>query len=233
VRDSSFDRLVVEHLPAALALATRLAGEPNAAEEIVQEALVRVVRSWPAFRGEAAFRTWFFRILINVFRDRLRKQTGGELSLDESPVELAATRECEPPQAAMAAELAERVAAEVSRLPPRQREVLVLSVYEGMSTREVARVVGISEGNVHSTLSAARLRLKARLAPYLKSVEKTTNWTGCLVRRAGRSRAGKRWRGSQTIGGGCAPSGDAIGRLRGWPRRRASCSLLESRPGAP
>lgn len=171
VRDSSLDRLVVEHLPAALGFATRLAGDPDRAEEIVQEALVRVLRFWPSFRGEAAFRTWFFRIVINVFRDRLRK-SDAEVPIDENPLEPADAPGAEPPAAAMAAELERLVAEEVARLPPRQREVLVLMVYEGLSTREVAGVVGISEANVHSTLSAARSRLKVRLAPYFKSVEK-------------------------------------------------------------
>jgi RNA polymerase sigma-70 factor (ECF subfamily) len=171
VRDASLDRLVVKHLPAALAFATRLAGDPHAAEEIVQDALLRVLRSWQTFRGESAFRTWFFRIVINVFRDSLR-QSAAEVPIDDIAVEPADSASAQPPQAAMAAELERRIAQEVSQLPPRQREVLVLSVYEGLSTREVAGVVGISQSNVHSTLSAARSRLKLRLAPYFKSVEK-------------------------------------------------------------
>ncbi len=151
--------------------ATRLTGDADRAEDVVQEALVRVVRSWSGFRGEAAFRTWLFRIVINVFRDALRKASGG-------PAELEAYRDAvdpsaaDPSDAASAVELEERVAGEVSRLPPRQREVLVLSVYEGLSAREIASVVEISEANVHSTLFAARSRLKSRLAAYIKSIEK-------------------------------------------------------------
>jgi RNA polymerase sigma-70 factor, ECF subfamily len=173
VRNSSLDRLVVEHLPAALRFATRLAGNSHAAEEIVQDALVRVLRGWPSFRGEATFRTWFFRIVINVFRDSQRKRAStAEVPLDANTAEPLDAPDARPQQAAMTAELERRIAQEVSRLPPRQREVLVLSVYEGMSTREVADLVGISESNVYSTLSAARGRLKTRLADYFKSVEK-------------------------------------------------------------
>ena len=169
---ASLDRLVLDHLPAALRFATRLTGDPDQAEELVQEALLRVVRKWTSFRGEAAFRTWFFRIVINVFRDRL-----SVLASERGPVEapwedLIDATDAGPPQAAMAAELAQLIAQEVSHLPPRQREVLVLIVYEGLSPPEVAGVVGISEGNVHSNLSAARTRLKTRLAPYLGSVER-------------------------------------------------------------
>lgn len=170
MRNSTLDRLVAEHLPQALGFATRLCGDPDRAEEIVQEALLRVVRSWQSFRGEAAFRTWLFRIVINVFRDHRAKadaalpiDQGGPDAIDAAPG---------PPAAAMAAELGELVAGEVSRLPPRQREVLVLVGYEGLATREVAELLGTSEANVHSNLWAARARLKARLAPYFNSVEK-------------------------------------------------------------
>jgi RNA polymerase sigma-70 factor (ECF subfamily) len=171
VRNSTLDRLVVEHLPAALAFATRLTGQADRAEEIVQEALLRVVRNWKSFRGEATFRTWFFRIVINVFRDGLASSGDHEVPLGEGAVDPSDEGTSDPVAMAMAVELHERVAMEVSRLPPRQREVLVLSVYEAMSAREIAAVLDISEANVHSTLSLARSRLKLRLASYFKSVE--------------------------------------------------------------
>lgn len=168
---ASLDRLVLEHMSEALRFATKLVGDPDRAEEIVQEALVRVVRSWTGFRGTAAFRTWLFRIVINVFRDRLAATSLPTTSLDEESGDLIDQAQFGPPQAAMATELRETIRREVSRLPPRQREVLVLISYEGLSVREVAEVAEISEANVYSNLSAARARLKARLAPYLGSVE--------------------------------------------------------------
>ena len=160
------------HLPSALRFAQRLTGDADRAEDLVQESLVRVARRWATFRGEASFRTWFFRIVINVFRDRVGQSKLEPLPGDNTVEQLVDPRSPTPPEAAMAAELARRIAQEVSALPPRQREVLVLITYEGLSTREVAEVVGVSEGNVHSTLSAARARLKTRLAPYLRLAEK-------------------------------------------------------------
>ena len=68
---------------------------------------------------------------------------------------------------AWASELGELVADRVSALPPRQREVLVLIAYEGLSPAEVARVLGISEANVHATLHVARRRLRTQLASLL------------------------------------------------------------------
>jgi RNA polymerase sigma-70 factor (ECF subfamily) len=169
VRDTpSLDRLVVDHLPAALRFATRLTGDASRAEEIVQDSLLRVVRRWSGFRGEAEFKTWFFRIIINVFRDRLRGPAGPR-SIDDSQADVADAKSAGPPEAAMAGEFERLIAQEVSGLPTRQREVLVLIVYERLAPREVANVVGISEANVYSTLSAARSRLKARLAAYMSS----------------------------------------------------------------
>jgi RNA polymerase sigma-70 factor, ECF subfamily len=169
VYGNSLDQLVREHLPVALRFATRLTGNADAAEEVVQEALVRVVRAWSGFRGEASFRTWFFGILIRVFRDRLAR-AGAEVSLDDS-LSLVDSVQPRPEAAALAGELAERIAEEVSRLPPRQREVLVLSVYENLSPAEVAEAVGINVSNVYATLSLARGRLQARLASYLNRID--------------------------------------------------------------
>lgn len=171
-KGASLDQLVLEHLPAALRFATRLTGDPHRAEELVQESLLRVVRRFATFRGDADFRTWFFRIVINVFRDRLGTPGVEDVSLDENRQDLIDPAGPGPPEAAMATELAELIAQEVSRLPPRQREVLVLITFENLSVGEVAKVAGISEANVYSTLSAARARLKSRLAAYLGSVEK-------------------------------------------------------------
>ena len=166
------DRLVLEHLPAALRFAVRLTGDRDSAEELVQEALVRVAQRWGAFRGEAAFRTWLIRILINVFRDQLRRRPLAVVSLDEEENVTPDRKAREPVEIAAAGELCERVAAEVSRLPPRQREVLVLIVYEELSVAETAALVGITEQNVHATLSVARGQLKRRLARDLDFAEK-------------------------------------------------------------
>ena len=78
------DRLVVEHLPAALRFALRLTRDEHAAEDVVQEALCRVLRQWRTYRGEASFKTWFLQIVVNVDRDRRRRfrvsRTGGRTS---------------------------------------------------------------------------------------------------------------------------------------------------------
>jgi RNA polymerase sigma-70 factor (ECF subfamily) len=160
---NELDRLVTQHLPSALQFATRLTGTLDAAEDVLQEALVRVARSWKSFRKEAEFRTWLFRIVINVFRDRcaVPKRADGTLSID-----VADKRGGDPAIEAQDVELGQLIAARVSDLPPRQREVMVLTAYEGLSAKEVGELLGISESNVYSTLGVARERLRKELAPY-------------------------------------------------------------------
>ena len=159
------DRLVAEHMPEALRFAIRLTGCQEMAEEVVQEALYRAARGADSFRGESQFRTWFYRIVISAFRDQLtasaRQRCAGELTDD-----LADPRG-EDPAAAMAGELRDLIAQRISALPPRQREVLVLTTYERLRPRQVAEVLGISESNVHVNLHYARARLRAELAAYL------------------------------------------------------------------
>jgi RNA polymerase sigma-70 factor, ECF subfamily len=157
------DRLVTEHLPSALRFATRLTGDVDAAEELVQEALVRVARSWKTFRREARFQTWLFRIVINVFRSRLSGERNGGLPLADEVIDRHAG---DPASGAQERELAELIAARVSALPPRQREVIVLISLEDLSVKETASVLDITEANVHATLAVARARLSKELAPY-------------------------------------------------------------------
>ena len=100
---------------------------------------------------------------MNCFRDRIgRGDRAGEL-----PDELS-DHAASPVAEAQSRELGEIVAGEVSKLPPRQREVLVLSAYEGMEHREIAAALKMTEQNVRVTLHLARERLKERLAKYLK-----------------------------------------------------------------
>jgi RNA polymerase sigma-70 factor (ECF subfamily) len=161
---NELDRLVTQNLSAALRFATRLAGTPDEAEDVVQEALVRVARSWKTFRKEAEFRTWLFRIVINVFRDRLaRAKPPGQNDLDDVPDH----RSRDPASEAQTGELGRLIAARVSALPPRQREVMVLTAFEGYSIKEAATLLKITEANVHSTIAVARERLRKELAPYL------------------------------------------------------------------
>lgn len=160
---NDLDRLVRAELAPALRLAMRLCGQADAAEEVVQESLFRAARSWRSFRGDSSFRTWFFRIVVNVARDRVRAPPATQELIDD-PVDSRATS---PSQRVLEQETAQRIAQEVSRLPQRQREVLVLIAYENQSIAEAAAVLGATEQNVRTNLHLARARLREKLARHL------------------------------------------------------------------
>jgi RNA polymerase sigma-70 factor (ECF subfamily) len=162
---NELDRLVTEHLPSALRFATRLTGHVDTAEEVLQESLVRVARSWKTYRREAQFQTWLFRIVINVFRSR--SAADGRSRPVPLSGEVVDAHVGDPAIGAQDTELAELIAARVSALPARQREVMVLISFEGLSVKEAASLLNITEANVHATLAVARARLTRELAPYL------------------------------------------------------------------
>ena len=157
------DRLLLEHMASAGRLAVRLTGDPDMGEDVMQEALVRASRSWRTFRGQSRFSTWLMRIVVNAFRGCLaRRSAAGGL-----PGELPDGKAADPSAELSAREIGQAVAAAVSALPPRQREVLVLRAYEGLSTAEVCELLGIDEGTARANLHYARRRLRERLAGHL------------------------------------------------------------------
>jgi RNA polymerase sigma-70 factor (ECF subfamily) len=161
----TFDRLVLEHLASAQRFAIRLCGDADEAEDMVQDALLRAHRSWQTFRGQSKFTTWFYAIVINCFRDRLAARTAGVARLADGADDPPDTT-ADPARQAQSREFGEIVASEVSKLPPRQREVLVLSAYEQMGADQIAVVLEISEQNVRTQLHLARERLRERLSKH-------------------------------------------------------------------
>jgi RNA polymerase sigma-70 factor (ECF subfamily) len=159
----TFDRLVLEHLPTAQRFTIRLTGDRDTADDVMQDALLNAHRSWQSFKGQSKFTTWFYRIVINCFRDRFAASP--RLARD-LPDDLADPRRDDPSSAAQSREFAELVASEVSRLPPRQREVLVLSAYEQLSIAEIASTLELNEQNVRTNLHLARERLRERLTKH-------------------------------------------------------------------
>ena len=125
--------------------------------------MLRAVKNWSGFRGESNPRTWLYAILVNVFRDSLKSRR-----LEQEPLaHEIATSDSGPAAQVIAEELGQAVARQVSELPARQREVLVLLTWEGMSVGEVAEILEMNPANVYTTLHYARKTLRQRLQRYL------------------------------------------------------------------
>jgi RNA polymerase sigma-70 factor (ECF subfamily) len=159
----TFDQLMLSNLSAAERFATRLTGNPANAEDLLHDAIVKAANAAEKFRGESSFKTWLFQIIVNIFRDRFKGRA------EETPPteEIADPSAIDPAENSERQELGEIVAQHVSTLPPRQREVLVLIVYEQLTPSDVAKMLDMTEQNVRTTLFHARQQMKRKLAKYL------------------------------------------------------------------
>lgn len=155
--ESAFEELVHRHRERIYRAAWRVAGNHAEADDLAQESFLRAYRSLSGFRGEARFLTWMMRILMNV---ALSRRAAGRRVM----VPLEEARHVDAGAGAGESALRRQVREAVERLPPRQRQVLVLKVYEGMKFTEVAETMEISVGTAKATFFQAVRGLRRRLA---------------------------------------------------------------------
>jgi len=163
-RERAFEELAQEVGPRALAVAQGLLGNRAAAEDAVQEAFERAYRALDRFRGEAALRTWFLRIVVNTAHRHGRR--GARLRLEADPERLRDSGlhgRVSPEAAARDAQVRRRLEQAVDRLSRRQRTAFVLRYVQGMSTEEAAQWMGCAPGTVKATLHHAVRRLRSEL----------------------------------------------------------------------
>lgn len=158
--EPAFRELARRTAPAAVRLARRLLGNPADAEEIVQEAMLRVWIAAPRWQPQARFRTWLYRVVVNLCLNRRRRAPFAPLAAAGDPADPALD-----PAAALERSQRERdMAAAIARLPDRQRAAIVLTYQEGLSNADVAAVLGTSRSAVETLLVRARERLRTMLS---------------------------------------------------------------------
>lgn len=154
-------QLVARHAP-ALARFAAASGARGEVEELVQDTFVRAFASIDSFRGESSLRTWLFTIERRLLLDRRRARRGRE------QVEVGdgdAATEYDALDGVVADETSKQLRCAVERLTPTQREVFALRVNEGLSYREIADLVGTTEGaarvHYHNALRSVKEYLNA------------------------------------------------------------------------
>src|SRR6266567_55299 len=177
------ERLVTRYGERAYRLASRITGNRQDAEEVVQDAFWAVVRKIDSFRGESAFGSWFYRIVANAAYQKLRRQNRRqELSLDEVlPFFDECGRHVAPeidwtPRAgdpAAQTELRMALTAAIDDLPAASRTALVLRDVEGRSYEEIAEALGLTVPVVKTRVHRARLLLRKRLGDCMTTLEPT------------------------------------------------------------
>lgn len=153
-------------------LCLRLLGDPTDAADATQEVFLRVTRSVMGFRGDAQFSTWLHRVTVNVCATALRRRgdarargTGAgfrPFAAPDSVDDLEADDDTE--QRVVALEEAGDVAKAMAELSEEDRRVIVLRDIEGLSTRQAADVLGISESAAKVRLHRAHARLREAVA---------------------------------------------------------------------
>ncbi len=139
------DELVVRHYAAVFRVALGILRNEDAAADATQETFLKGLRSLRKFRGDSAFRTWLLSIAANEARGILRKsRRRAEVSLDDSPPVAAGNPS--PSDRVEQEEVSRRLREGLELLPEKQRLAVSMRIYEGLSYREIAEIIGSSEG---------------------------------------------------------------------------------------
>jgi RNA polymerase sigma-70 factor (ECF subfamily) len=166
----AFEELVHRHADRLCAVVRRLGLSAEAAEEVTQETFLRAWRGIAAFKGEAQFGTWLYRIGFNEAKRRLSREPARVhlCSLDEDGAPEPADLREEPHIRVAQGEARAALASAVRALPLKYRGALILSDIEGLSTAEAAAILGLSEGAFKSRLHRARLAVRDGVREYLE-----------------------------------------------------------------
>lgn len=168
--ESAYTALVIKYREPVYRLARRMLHSHEDAADVAQEVFIRVHRALARFAARSQLRTWLFRITVNLCLDYSGRRSRDVLAgLREFLWQPAAAHDG-PVEHAERRELAEVVARAIDALPPRQKAMVVLRVYQDLPYAEIGRIMGCAEGTVKATMFAAFGKLRKTLAPYVTGV---------------------------------------------------------------
>jgi RNA polymerase sigma factor (sigma-70 family) len=158
---SDLERVYRAEFKAFMRTATAYLGDVEAARDAVQEGVANGIRNRASYRGEGTLEAWLWSVVLNAIRSHHRERAHtlvlGDAPLDTMPAALSTNGHVH----------AEAVRLAVRQLPERQRLVLFLRFYADMDYATIAALLGLSEGTVGASLSAARNTLRGLLGEVL------------------------------------------------------------------
>jgi RNA polymerase sigma-70 factor, ECF subfamily len=195
--EDAFRRLIDEHGPSLLRVAMSYVGSRAAAEEVLQETWVGVLKGLDGFEGRSSLRTWIFRILSNTAKTRAVREArstpfsslpGHDEGSSEPVVDpdrfmpadhedagdwaLPPRRWETPEQGLLSSEVRDVILKAIDALPASQRVVITLRDIEGCPAHEVCQTLDITEGNQRVLLHRGRSKVRAELERYFDEAER-------------------------------------------------------------
>lgn len=171
---AEFAKLVETYSDQIYRLGLKILNDEQDAEDVLQETFIKALRALPDFEGRSSLSTWLYRIAVNEALMTVRKRKGITVSIEsggedeegqEQPMEIVDWC-CLPEGDLMSAEARVFLDKAMSRLSPALRAVFVLRDVEGLSVRETAEALDVSEAVVKTRLLRARLKLREELSGY-------------------------------------------------------------------
>lgn len=177
----AFEELTSRNQPRVYAYLHRFVGDPQLAEDLAQEVFMRVYKHRATYRQEARFSTWLFRVAHNVAFNALRTKSRrpetlfnamGSSTMETTAVsyeEGIVTRSgATPTQNIAKLEKQSIIRDAIHKLPPRQRQAVLLARFEGMTYQQIAEVMEMTPEAVKSLICRAHQNLRKRLTPFIE-----------------------------------------------------------------
>jgi RNA polymerase sigma-70 factor, ECF subfamily len=174
----AFAEIVKRHQRTVYGVLYRLAPDWSDTSDLAQEVFVRMWRCIGQLQNPARFRSWLYRIVMNLFYDELRKRARelptsslDEPQYDEDPGDHpgrdAADKSAGPEELCINSELQSVIHAAMKQLPPQFREAIVLREVTGLSYEEIASATNVGIGTVKSRIARARAQVRETIIPFL------------------------------------------------------------------
>ena len=168
---AAFSDLMAVHEAKMYAVALRMCGNHEDAQDCLQDAMIRIYRAISGFKGQSSFSTWVYRITTNTCLDELRRRkTRQNTSLDGlldagwSPSDDMDT----PERHALASERRREISRAIAELPEDMRAAIILRDVQGFAYDEIAEMLGANVGTIKSRISRGREKLREKLSETLE-----------------------------------------------------------------
>lgn len=173
--EKAYEELVSRYTDRAYSLASRMTRNSEDAEEVLQDVFVTVFRKIHSFEGKSSFSSWLYRITVNasLMKIRKRKQDQSTPMDDLFPGEgnnpaLRSKEEDDVDNITLRKEVLEELQFAISKLPDEYRPVFILRDIDGLTSREVGKILNLTVPAVKSRLHRSRLMLRKKLAAFYR-----------------------------------------------------------------